>query len=493
MAATAPEPNRPSAASRPKRPRPRPASPKRRRSLTYTFRSPCRWPPRKPRPSGRRATPGGKTPRPSQRAAAPPQPITGPGEHAQDSRPRRKRRAGLRHRRRCSWSPWPCMLGLMLTWLAYRERRRRWTTTERRSPKQPTPGRWQAIPEPAVRLGCRPPARTPNPQPDRSTGGTHRALRPSTKPAWPPNPNTPHDPESWFRHALHLQQQGHAKAAATAYHRADKLGHGAAAANLGVLHEQQGNHPAAEDCYRRADQRGNPDGAFNLAVALEEQNQLATAAAAYKRADQRGHPKAAANLGVLLEAQGDLRGSRGLLPTRRPTRRPQRHLQPRRHPPRSRRPDRRPTRLPTRQPTRRCPGLRHGPSRSPRARSPTTTRRRHHHPSSQPHPHLTPHTKPNPWAPPNQAHQQSTRPQPRRQPQPHVRGAHNPPSTPDPQGNKTAAPAKHDKPAQAQTAVTIHSTHTQNTPDVQASARSGTKYTIRRKRIAKNRDRRSVR
>jgi peptidoglycan hydrolase-like protein with peptidoglycan-binding domain len=186
------------------------------------------------------------------------------------------------------------LLGLVTTWFAYRERRRRPQATDPRPQGRSTPS-WVAVPEASH------PATHPTDQPEVPDHNS-----PSTTPAGLTAAPRRDDPEGWFRHALDLQEQGQATAATAAYHRADELGHGGAAANLGVLHEQQGDHTAAQHCYQTADQRGDPNGAFNLAVALEEQGQLTAAAAAYQRADQRGHPKAAANLGVLLEAQGDL-------------------------------------------------------------------------------------------------------------------------------------------------------------------------------------------
>jgi peptidoglycan hydrolase-like protein with peptidoglycan-binding domain len=120
-----------------------------------------------------------------------------------------------------------------------------------------------------------------------------------------PDPGEPDDADRAFRHAILLEQRGDQIGAMAAYRRADRLGHGAAASNLGVLLEQHGDRAAAEASYRRADQRGEANGAFNVGVLLEERGELAGAVAAYQRADRLGHGAAASNLGVLLEQHGD--------------------------------------------------------------------------------------------------------------------------------------------------------------------------------------------
>ena len=204
------------------------------------------------------------------------------------------------------------LLGLVTTWFAYRERRRRTEATDHRSEPRATPS-WVAVPD-----TDHPSAAEPEHQSNHDPAEP-QVINPAKPPIDQPNlasepdqpsldaaPEQPDNPEGWFRHALDLQQQGQATAATAAYQRADELGHGGAAANLGVLHQQHGDLTAAEQSYRKADQRGDPNGAFNLAIALEQQGQLTAATAAYQRADQRGHPKAAANLGVLLETQGNL-------------------------------------------------------------------------------------------------------------------------------------------------------------------------------------------
>jgi tetratricopeptide (TPR) repeat protein len=204
------------------------------------------------------------------------------------------------------------LLGLVTTWFAYRERRRRSDTTDHRFDHHAA-SQWVAVPEThhesAAELDDQSNRGSPEPQVIKPTKPPIDQPSPTAKPHQPAlaaAPGRPDDPEGWFNHALDLQEQGQATVAIAAYQRADELGHGGAAANLGVLHEQHGDHAAAQRYYQRADQRGDPNGAFNLAVALEEQGQLTAAAAAYQRADQRGHPKAAANLGVLLETQGNL-------------------------------------------------------------------------------------------------------------------------------------------------------------------------------------------
>ena len=112
------------------------------------------------------------------------------------------------------------------------------------------------------------------------------------------------DPDGAFNLALLLGERGDHAGALHAYQRADQLGHPAGATNLGVLLEHQGQHAAAEAAYRRAEQRGDPDGAFNLALLLGERGDDAGALHAYQRADQLGHPAGATNLGVVLEHQG---------------------------------------------------------------------------------------------------------------------------------------------------------------------------------------------
>jgi TPR repeat protein len=87
-----------------------------------------------------------------------------------------------------------------------------------------------------------------------------------------------------------LEEQGDLAAAAATYRRADQLGHGAAACNLGVLLVEQGDHAGAGECFRRADQRGEPAGAFNLAVVLEEEGDPIEALRAYERAALGGDP-----------------------------------------------------------------------------------------------------------------------------------------------------------------------------------------------------------
>jgi peptidoglycan hydrolase-like protein with peptidoglycan-binding domain len=75
-----------------------------------------------------------------------------------------------------------------------------------------------------------------------------------------PDPGGPDDADGAFTHALLLEEHGDEMGAMAAYQRADGLGHGAAAANLGVLLEQHGDRTTAEASYRRADQRGDANG-----------------------------------------------------------------------------------------------------------------------------------------------------------------------------------------------------------------------------------------
>jgi peptidoglycan hydrolase-like protein with peptidoglycan-binding domain/Flp pilus assembly protein TadD len=122
----------------------------------------------------------------------------------------------------------------------------------------------------------------------------------------PDQEGQPDDADRLFRHALALEEEGELSGAVAAYQRADQLGHGTAASNLGVLLEQHGDAAAAEACYRRANQRGDADGSFNLALLLGERGDHMGGLEAYERADELGHPTAASNLGVLLGEHGDL-------------------------------------------------------------------------------------------------------------------------------------------------------------------------------------------
>jgi peptidoglycan hydrolase-like protein with peptidoglycan-binding domain len=113
------------------------------------------------------------------------------------------------------------------------------------------------------------------------------------------------DSDRVFAHASWLIEHGDQAGAATAYRRADQLGHVGASVNLGVLSEEQGDVASAEQWYRRADQVGDPNGSFNLAVLLWEQGKADEAKAAFERADRLGHTAAPTNLGVMLEEQGN--------------------------------------------------------------------------------------------------------------------------------------------------------------------------------------------
>jgi peptidoglycan hydrolase-like protein with peptidoglycan-binding domain/Tfp pilus assembly protein PilF len=112
--------------------------------------------------------------------------------------------------------------------------------------------------------------------------------------------------ERAFREALMLEQRRDHSGALAAYRHADRLGHGAAACNLGALLGQRGELAAAEAAFSRAAERGDGDGAFNLAVLHEERGDLTGALAGYERADGLGHGAGACNLGVLLGERGDL-------------------------------------------------------------------------------------------------------------------------------------------------------------------------------------------
>ena len=177
-------------------------------------------------------------------------------------------------------------LGLSATWLARRRHNRRYADADTGANRAP-----RSDPADATVVH-------PNPTPNQTTTPAP-AITPS------PDPGAPDDADGAFTHALLLEEHGDEMGAMAAYQRADGLGHGAAAANLGVLLEQHGDLAAAEASYRRADQRGDANGAFNLAVLLEEQGDQMRAMAVYQRADRLGHAAAAANLGVLLEQHGD--------------------------------------------------------------------------------------------------------------------------------------------------------------------------------------------
>ena len=178
-------------------------------------------------------------------------------------------------------------VGLSAVWLARRRRNRRYADADAGAYGAPRSDSADAT------------VIDPNPTLNQTTT-VASAITPS------PDPGGAEDADGAFTHALLLEERGEEIEAMAAYQRADRLGHGAAAANLGVLLEQHGDLAAAEASYRRADQRGDANGAFNLAVLLEEQGDQIRAMAAYQRADRLGHGAAAANLGVLLEQHGDL-------------------------------------------------------------------------------------------------------------------------------------------------------------------------------------------
>ena len=178
-------------------------------------------------------------------------------------------------------------LGLSATWLAFRPRNKRYVSVDAAAN-----GASRSEPADATAV-----------HPGQSTTNEIAASDSATIPI--PDPREPDDAGRVFRHALLLEDHGDEMGAMAAYRRADGLGHGAAATNLGVLLEQHGDRAAAEAAYRRADQRGDADGAFNLAILLEEQGNPTGAVVAYRRADWLGHGAAATNLGVLLEQHGD--------------------------------------------------------------------------------------------------------------------------------------------------------------------------------------------
>ena len=254
------------------------------------------------------------------------------------------------------------LLGLVTTWFAYRERRRRSEATDPRPEAAGYP-----------QLGRRARDRPPSPrQPDDQTNHAepevpkhdqtiHRPTQPGLRADRPAGAaRAPTIPRSWFRHALDLQEQGHATAAAAAYHRADELGHGGAAANLGVLHEQRRrprHRPALLPKSRpaRRPQRGvQPRRRARGTGPTNRRGRRLSASRPTRPPQSRRQPRRPPRNPRRPHSR------RAVLPQSRPTRRPQRDLQPRRRTPRNRRPNRRPTRLPTRKPTRRPPSLRNG-------------------------------------------------------------------------------------------------------------------------------------
>ena len=167
-------------------------------------------------------------------------------------------------------------VGLSAVWLVRRRRNRRYVDADAGAYRAPRSDSADAT------------VVDPNPTLNQTTT-VASAITPS------PDPGGADDADGafTFTHALLLEERGEEIEAMAAYQRADRLGHGAAAANLGVLLEQHGDLAAAEASYRRADQRGDANGAFNLAVLLEEQGDQIRATAAYQRAEQLGNPEIA--------------------------------------------------------------------------------------------------------------------------------------------------------------------------------------------------------
>ena len=164
-------------------------------------------------------------------------------------------------------------VGLSATWLAHRRRNKRYTIADAAANGAASSDLADAIAAP----------------PSQTTTSDHtRAPRPAATPNG--ESGALDDADRAFRHALLLEEQGDQTGAMAAFRRADQLGHGAAASNLGVLLERQGDETGAEDSYRRAEQRGDANGAFNLAALLEERGDQMGAMAAYQRAEQLGNP-----------------------------------------------------------------------------------------------------------------------------------------------------------------------------------------------------------
>ncbi len=297
-------------------------------------------------------------------------------------------------RRHCSWSPWPYCSAWSRPGLP--------TANDADVPRRPitVPGpghpQWVAVPD-----TDHPSAAEPEHQ------SNHDPAEPEvTNPAKPPidqpslaaepdqpsldaAPARPDDPEGLFRHALDLQEQGQATAAAAAYQRADELGHGGAAANLGVLHEQHGDHASRPALLpksrptRRPQRRVQPRHRPRRTRPTDRRSRRLPTSRPTRPPQSRRQPRRPPR------NPRQPHSRRGLLPQSRPTRRPQRNLQPRRPTPRNRRPNRRPTHLPTRQPTRRPPSLTNGPRSGTPPRGTTRSRSPHRNQRSRPHQPLT--------------------------------------------------------------------------------------------------------
>lgn len=97
-----------------------------------------------------------------------------------------------------------------------------------------------------------------------------------------------------------VHQYGDSERAERAWQRADALGNGTAATNLGVLFKERGDIEGAERAYRRADEREDGLGAGMLGQLLEARGDLKGAKAAFQRADDRGEAQGACWNGYFL-------------------------------------------------------------------------------------------------------------------------------------------------------------------------------------------------
>jgi peptidoglycan hydrolase-like protein with peptidoglycan-binding domain len=165
-------------------------------------------------------------------------------------------------------------VGLCATWLAYRRHNKQYAEAQ------------------ATR------ANGPDPADAAATKANHDATPNQTTTTRNRDLTRANYTEQAFNYALRREEQGDLATAAAIYRRADQLGDGAAACNLGVLLHEQGDWAAAEACFRRADQRGDPHGAFNLAVFLEEHGDQIEALRAYERVAQFGDPGMAEKAGA---------------------------------------------------------------------------------------------------------------------------------------------------------------------------------------------------
>jgi ABC-type transporter Mla subunit MlaD len=96
------------------------------------------------------------------------------------------------------------------------------------------------------------------------------------------------DRNAAFEEGGRLAAAGDLKGAEAAYRRADRDGHGTAAAYVGLFEESRANQDQALAAYRRADERGDGYGAMRLGLLLSRSGDWDGAAVAWERADQRG-------------------------------------------------------------------------------------------------------------------------------------------------------------------------------------------------------------